>query len=181
MFSTAFAIISIFKLYKRSRSTLKPRGTMKQFFCFKILIFLNFVQTVSTTYCSNSSQLPLTRYHKFVFNFLMTSGHLHANKYLTFNDLSKGLPSLILSCEIAIIVPFFLHAYSYAPYILGRPASVSGSQLRYHGGRFGITAILSALNIVDIVSALVLGVKAKASSAGRNVRMGGVQRPDQRY
>jgi hypothetical protein len=110
----------------------------------------------------------------------MTGGHLHANKYLTFNDLSKGLPALILSCEMVLIAPFFIYAYSYTPYVLGRPASASGPHLIYKGGHLGINAILSALNIVDIVSALVSGVKAKASSRGyNNIRMGGVQRLEQ--
>ena len=112
---------------------------------------------------------------QFVFNFLMTGGHLYATKYFTFDDLSKGLPSLILSCEMALIAPFFLHAYSYAPYILSRPASLSGGRLEYQGGTFGISAILSALNIVDIVSALLTGVRAKATPR-RNVEMGGQNR-----
>jgi hypothetical protein len=45
--STVFAIISILHFYKRSKDVLKPRGTLKQLVCFKIIVFLNFIQTVS--------------------------------------------------------------------------------------------------------------------------------------
>jgi hypothetical protein len=88
---------------------------------------------------------------------------------LTFNDLSRGLPSLILSCEMVFIAPFFLHAYSVAPYKLGGAAAVTGA---YYGGSSGTKAILAALNIFDIVVALVRGVKAKLSSTNRSTRRG---------
>jgi len=134
MISTALAITSILRFYGRSKPVLKSHGTMKQLICFKILVFLNFIQT-------------------FVFNFLRSGGHLHANDHLTFHDLTNGIPSLLLGCEVALLSPFFLYAYSYKPYVI-RSASPSG----YLGS---FRAILSALNVVDIIMGMVEGIRGR--------------------
>jgi len=147
MFSTVFAISSILRFYGRSKPILKSRGTMKQLICFKILVFLNFVQT-------------------FVFNFLRSGGHLHANDHLSFNDLSNGIPSLILGCEVALLSPYFVYAYSYKPYVI-RSSSPTG----YLGSA---RAILSALNIVDIITGMVEGIRGRLDGNGG----GGRRAPD---
>jgi hypothetical protein len=93
----------------------------------------------------------------------MSSGTLHANKYLTFNDLSNGIPSLILSCEVALLAPFFLIAYSCKRYTLGKASSESAPTLgNYEGGPLGIKAMFAAINIVDIVVAMVQGIRASS-------------------
>jgi hypothetical protein len=92
-----------------------------------------------------------------VFGFLTSGGHLHASKYFTFDDLSNGLPSLILCCEIALVSPFFLIAYSVSPY------KVRDASQRYYGV---ISAIFSAINIFDIV---ILMVKAARGRGGSRV------------
>ncbi|KAF2092690.1 hypothetical protein NA57DRAFT_82054 [Rhizodiscina lignyota] len=135
MISTGLAIIAILRFYTRSKPLLKSRGTLKQLICFKAIVFLNFVQT-------------------FIFSFLRSSGALHPSKYFTLNDLSNGLPSLILCCEMAPIALFFFVAYPVKPY------SRKGDQW-YHGGPLGCYAILQALNPVDIVIELLQGVRAK--------------------
>jgi len=147
MFSTAFAISSILRFYARSKPILKSRGTMKQLICFKILVFLNFVQT-------------------FVFNFLRSGGHLHASDHLSFNDLSNGIPSLILGCEVALLSPYFIYAYSYKPYVI-RSSSPTG----YLGSA---RAILSALNIVDIITGMAQGIRGRLDGNGG----GGRRAPD---
>lgn len=40
------AVLSILKFYKRTSSVVRPQGALKQFFCVKGLVFLNFIQTV---------------------------------------------------------------------------------------------------------------------------------------
>jgi hypothetical protein len=106
---------------------------------------------------------------KFIFNFLTSGGHLHANKYLTFSDFSHGLPSLIISCEIAILAPFFFIAYSPAPYIIRNPTEEGRRHEGYAGGPFGVYAILSAINIIDIVASFVHAVKGRGGSNGYSV------------
>ena len=149
--SVGLAITSILKFYKRFKSALKPRGALKQLICFKLIVALNFLQTL-------------------IFSFLHSSGHLYANKYLTFNDLSNGVPALILCCELALIAPFFLIAYRVKPYTLGRNSLPENSTLRndiqhYQGGPLGVYAIFQAINVFDIVIELVKGAKAKLSES----------------
>lgn len=145
--STIIAITSILGFYKRFKSTLAPRGAFKQLICFKIIVFLNFIQTL-------------------IFSFLRSSGDLHASKYFTFNDLANGLPSLILCCEMAIIAPFFLVVYSIKPYTLGQITSPENPSSRhgidhYQGGPLGLYALLQAVNVFDLIVELVKGTKAK--------------------
>ncbi|KAE8441954.1 hypothetical protein EG329_004162 [Mollisiaceae sp. DMI_Dod_QoI] len=148
MISTALAVISILRFYKRTKHILKPRGTLQKLVCFKLLVFLNFLQT-------------------FVFNFLKSSGRLHATKYLTFNDLANAMPSLILSCEMALIAPFFVFAYPVRPYIIRNSSAPEGTRSeRYLGGPWGIRAMFSATNILDIVMGLVKAFKTR-SAGGR--------------
>jgi hypothetical protein len=103
---------------------------------------------------------------KFVFNFLKSSGDLHANKYLTFNDLSNGIPALILSCEVALISPFFLIAYSPSRYVICTSSEEGRSPGCYQGGPLGIYGLLAAINVIDIVGALVQGIKARGRGSG---------------
>lgn len=145
--STIIAITAILRFYKRFKLVLQPRGAFKQLLCFKVIVILNFLQTL-------------------IFSFLHSSGDLHANKYLSFNDLTSGLPSLILCCEMALISPFFLMVYSIKPYTLGHmssaeiPSSRHGMQY-YQGGPLGVYAILQAINVLDMVMELLKGTGAK--------------------
>lgn len=152
--STIIAITSILGFYKRFKSVLKPRGAFKQLLCFKVIVILNFLQTL-------------------IFSFLLSSDDLHANKYLTVNDMTNGLPSLILSCEMALISPFFLMIYSIKPYTLGHMSSPENPSSRhsmqhlqhYQGGPLGVYAILQAINVFDIVIELLKGTRAKLGRA----------------
>jgi hypothetical protein len=105
----------------------------------------------------------------FVFNFLKSGGHLYATKYLTFNDLSDGIPSLLLSCEIAIVAPFFLVAYSAKQYSIQISADEERSPRSYQGGPLGLQALVYAVNIIAIVSTRGEGIKARRSGCGSNI------------
>jgi hypothetical protein len=56
--STGLAIISILHFYKPSKNVLQHRGAYKQLVCFKMLVFLNFLQTVSTPESSKNVAMP---------------------------------------------------------------------------------------------------------------------------
>ena len=163
MASTAVCVVAILRFYKRSKSDLKPRGTFKQLLCFKIIVLLNFLQTVSP--CTFHLESLSANTTQFIFNFLTSGGHLHATKYLRFQDLSHGIPSLILSCEIALIAPFFFIAYSPARYIIRNATEEGRRPQDYAGGPFGIYAILSAINIIDIVTALVQAINGRGGGS----------------
>jgi len=150
--STVMAIMAILRLYRRMKHVLKPRGVLKQLFCFKFCVFLNFLQTI-------------------IFSFLNSSGNLKPNKYLTYDDISNGLPSLILCCEMAIIAPVFYFAYSIKPYKIGAATPAHGPSPQYYqGGPGGIRAILSALNVFDLLGTLLAGMRGRfrGNPASRN-------------
>lgn len=150
--STFLAIGSILKFYRRSKTLLKPRGAFKQLVCFKIIVFLNFIQTL-------------------VFSFLVSQGDLKASRYMTYHDITNGLPNLILCCELALISPFFLVAYPVKPYKLGYMAAPENPSSRhgmthYQGGPLGVYALAHAVNFFDLVMELVKGTKAKNHRRG---------------
>ena len=76
------------------------------------------------------------------------------------------MPSLLLSCEIAIVAPFFLIAFSAKRYVIRSAEEEARFPRGYQGGPLGIHAILSAFNIIDIISTLVQGIKARGGDAG---------------
>lgn len=95
-----------------------------------------------------------------IFSFLTSSGVLHANKYLTIEDFTNGLPPLILCCEMALVAPFFYFAYPVRPYKIGNGQFYEdGMRVRdtrhYQGGPVGVYAVLRALNIFDMVFDLI--------------------------
>jgi hypothetical protein len=111
---------------------------LKQLICFKVIVFLNFLQTM-------------------IFSFLTSGGDLHPSKYLTYNDLTNGLPPLILCCEMAVIAPVFYYAFPISPYKLGNGLLYeSGARVEdnrvYQGGPVGIFALLKALNVFDMIT-----------------------------
>jgi hypothetical protein len=161
--------MSILRFYKRSKNLLKRRGALKQLFCFKILVFLNFLQTVGSNSSTKMSH-PTDNTVKLIFGFLKSSGSLHATKYLTFDDLAYGLPSLILSLEVALLSPCFIFIYSVSPYIIKRSTEQAPSYYTtYHGP---VRAFISAINIFDIVGDLVQGMKARTGGGSKGSYLG---------
>jgi hypothetical protein len=91
-----------------------------------------------------------------IFSFLTSSNDLHPSKYFTLNDLTNGLPPLILCCEMAVIAPFFYLAYPVGPYKIGNGLFYdNGARVQdtrtYQGGPLGFFGILKAMNVFDMV------------------------------
>ena len=97
-----------------------------------------------------------------IFSFLKSSGDLKATKYMTFNDLSVGIPALIICGEMAIFSILFQFSYSSAPYAQkyrqgnGR---IQGTNTAADYGR-GIpswpSALVSAINVSDLLKAVLV-------------------------
>jgi hypothetical protein len=172
------AIISILHFYKRSKTVPKPRGSFKQLLCFKIIVFLNFLQTVSTHLNTPSN------FHTADTNSSLssTSSSL-ADIYTRINTLHSTTSQTafrLSSCPAKLprVAPFFLIAYSANRYIIRTSSEEERSPRGYHGGPLGIYAILSAINIIDIIGALVQGIKARGGGIGWSL---GMQNPVNRF
>ena len=96
-----------------------------------------------------------------------------------------GLPSMLICIEIVPISIFFLIAYSWKPYTLGRVSRVVdkyGSPVqgeRYQGGFLGIKAIFSALNPMDLLSGITTAFGFFA--AARRSKQGSQPLPEDGY
>ena len=94
-----------------------------------------------------------------IFNYLTSSGKIHANDHLSFLDFTVGLQSLIVCTEMVVISILFQFAYPISPYLwkhqAANPAGRRGSNRDYSGGFLGVKAILGAANISDLLKGIV--------------------------
>lgn len=178
---TVMSISSILKFYGRLKSILKPRGTMLQLVAFKIIVFFNFIQTVSCTLHfppSYRTNHP-AKLNQFIFSILASEKVLKANKYMSYDDLANGLPSLLLCCEMVLVATFMLFAYPATPYILS--ASNASTGRYYQGGPMGIKAFTKALNIFAVVKDFLYVISSSKNSGYRQAQGGPGDMPYQSY
>lgn len=71
---------------------------------------------------------------------------LNPTKYMTYHDISYGLPSLILVCEMPIFSILLLFAFPVTPY-KGNKSPAAGP----------LTAVVEAFNITDLLSCFIRG------------------------
>ncbi|OCK91020.1 uncharacterized protein K441DRAFT_642148 [Cenococcum geophilum 1.58] len=126
------ALFSVLRFYKIMKSKLISHGVMLKLIAFKGIIFLSFVQNA-------------------VLGILVSSHVIKPTKYMSYHDISIGLPNFILACELPFFAVMIMVAYSIKPYTslkMGRT---------YQGGLGGIKAIVAALNYSDILSSFFRG------------------------
>ncbi|KAF2475427.1 uncharacterized protein BDR25DRAFT_331855 [Lindgomyces ingoldianus] len=128
MIGTTIAIVAILRFYKRMKPSLAPHKVFTKLFAFKGIIGLNVVQS-------------------FIFGILVSSNVINPSKYFTYDDLTVGLPSLLLACEMPIFAVLLIFAYSASPY--------KGQKITSNKGP--IRALVDAFNLLDILSAFVRG------------------------
>ena len=95
----------------------------------------------------------------------MSKSVIKPTSHLSYNDLSVGLPNLILACEMPLFAGLVFWAFDLAPY--QRKARQAN-----HGGPAGLKAILHALDQRDLLGSLVRGpmrlVRMQSSDAVRH-------------
>ncbi|ORY11735.1 organic solute transporter Ostalpha-domain-containing protein [Clohesyomyces aquaticus] len=126
--STVIAIVAILKFYKRMKPSLGPHKVFLKLFAFKGIIGLNFLQT-------------------FILRILVSSNVIKPNKYLSYDDISVGLPSLALACEMPLFAGLLFYAFTASPYKGRKVLSGNGP----------VRAVVDAFNLLDILSAFVRG------------------------
>ena len=93
-----------------------------------------------------------------IFNYLTSSGKIHANDHLSFLDFTVGLQSLIVCAEMVVISILFQFAYPANPYLwkhqAANPAGRIGRNTDYSGGFLGVKAIFGAVNISDLLKGI---------------------------
>ncbi|KAK0507343.1 hypothetical protein JMJ35_010381 [Cladonia borealis] len=134
------AIVAVVRFHKGAKTMTVKQRTLLKLLTFKVIVFLWTTQNA-------------------IFNYLTSSGEIHANDYLFFLDFTVGLQSLIVCAEMVVVSILFQFAYPVSPYLwkhqAANPAGRSGRNTDYSGGFLGVKAILGAANISDLPKGIV--------------------------
>jgi Organic solute transporter Ostalpha len=110
-----------------------------------------------------SSIVPQADLTKLVLSLLTASWEpsmiksiIHPSSQISFPDLTVALPSVLLCVELAVISIVHLFAFSWKEYDISESFDPS---VHYSGSIFGIRALLSALNPMDIIEAIGRGLR----------------------
>ncbi|KAL8791140.1 MAG: hypothetical protein Q9195_006037 [Heterodermia aff. obscurata] len=127
--SVAVAFLSILFVYTRLRSDLRAHKPLLKLIGIKGIVFLSFVQNI-------------------IFTILHSTNALKPTSALSYNDITFGLPNLLLCIEMLLFSFIHLVAFNSTPYhVAGRSS--------YEGGPLGVKAIAAACNPVDIIGGVV--------------------------
>lgn len=143
------ALFSVLRFYKIMKPKLTPHGVMLKLVAFKGIVFVSFLQNVSSLPISLMRVLIV--FVQAVLGILVTFHVIKPTKYMSYHDITIGLPNFILACELPFFAVMIMVAYSIEPYTslkMGRA---------YQGGPGGIKAIVAALNYSDILSSFFRG------------------------
>ena len=130
--SVAVAFLNILAVYTRLRSDLRAHKPFLKLVGIKGIVFLSFVQNV-------------------IFTILRSADALKPTSTLSYNDITFGLPNLLLCIEMLLFSFLHLVALNSTPY------HVSGRD-GYEGGTLGVKAITAACNPIDIMSGVVQAI-----------------------
>jgi hypothetical protein len=84
---------------------------------------------------------------------------------MTYEDLTVAIPNLIISVEMAIFTCAFLYVYRTREYCFKKgAAAVPLGHGGYSGGLLGLGAIVQALKITDLVTAIAGCISGRMSS-----------------
>ncbi|KAG6994070.1 N amino acid transport system protein [Physcia stellaris] len=129
--SVAIAFLAIVGLYTRLRPDLAAHQPFAKLLGIKGIVFLSFVQNI-------------------VFTILHSTNALKPTSSLSYDDITFGLPNLLLCVEMLIFSLLHLYASNSTPY----HNSIRGG---YVGGRCGIKAIAATCNPLEIIQGIGQG------------------------
>lgn len=145
--------MAVLRYHKGIKSLTAQKKPLLKLISFKSIVFLETTQAVCM------SQWYKTRKHltlnQALFSWLTSSGHIHANNHLTFNDFTVGIQSLIVCGEMVFFSILFQFAYPIGPYLKSHQATSHGN-IHHVGGFLGIKAFVAALNITDLLKGLIV-------------------------
>ncbi|EXF84053.1 hypothetical protein CFIO01_04913 [Colletotrichum fioriniae PJ7] len=149
--SLTIALMTVIRFFMQLRSKLSHHQPLAKFFAFKLVVTLTFLENI-------------------IFWILKDTGALNPTSTLTDADLRIGIPSMLVCIEMLPLAAFFHYAYSHRPYVIGggntrRPLAgdlEAYEPQTYSGGPGGVWALVEMWNPMEIVEAIVFGLKMKA-------------------
>ncbi|EAW12624.1 OSTA/TMEM184 family protein [Aspergillus clavatus NRRL 1] len=154
--AVSIAMYCLIQFYYQVKEDISQYSPFLKIASIKLVIFLSFWQTT-------------------LISFLFSSGAIKPTEKIQEPDLKVGLPNLLISVEMAIFAVLHLWAFSWKPYYLkdSQPDEVTdfygnGKGL-YHGGRWGMKALVDSFNPLDLLKAV--GRSVRWLFVGRKKRM----------
>lgn len=98
-------------------------------------------------------------------SFLYSSGAIKASEKIATVDWKVGLPNLLICIEMAIFSVLHLWAFAWQAYSIERVQDTEvadfygNGKTTYHGGFWGLKALLNALNPLDLLKAVSRGFR----------------------
>ncbi|KAK1721209.1 organic solute transporter Ostalpha-domain-containing protein [Colletotrichum acutatum] len=148
--SLTIALMTVIRFFMQLRTKLSHHQPLAKFFAFKLVVTLTFLENI-------------------IFWILKDTGVLNPTATLTDADLRIGIPSMLICIEMLPLAAFFHYAYSHRPYVIGsgntrRPLAgdlEAYEPQTYSGGPGGVWALVEMWNPMEIVEAIVFGLKMK--------------------
>ncbi|KAJ5287235.1 hypothetical protein N7478_002921 [Penicillium angulare] len=149
--SVTIAMYCLIQFYIQIKDDIKQHNPFMKILSIKLVIFLSFWQGI-------------------VISFLMSSGAVKGSKKINNIDLKYGLPELLINIEMFIFGVLHLWAFSWKPYVITNQGTdfYGNGKGSYEGGRLGFTALVDAMNPLDLVKAV--GRSARWLFVGRKTR-----------
>ncbi|KAJ5958361.1 uncharacterized protein N7479_005511 [Penicillium vulpinum] len=152
--SVTIAMYCLIQFYHQTSQDIKQYQPFLKILSIKLVIFLSFWQST-------------------LISLLVSEGAISATDKIAMNDLKVGLPELMINCEMAIFAILHLWAFSWKSYSLSNQSEITdfygNGKSVYHGGRYGIRALIDAMNPLDLLKAI--GRSARWLFVGRKNRL----------
>ncbi|RFU27391.1 hypothetical protein B7463_g8936, partial [Scytalidium lignicola] len=132
MLTTTLAVTSMLRFYNATKTELAHRKPGLKFLAFKLIVAVNFLQTT-------------------IFTFLISGNKLKPTDHYTYNDITIAIPNIITTAEMVLFSLIFLYAFRTSEYVIGKGAQIRGKEGRYMGGPLGMTALLEAMDVRDML------------------------------
>jgi hypothetical protein len=98
---------------------------------------------------------------------------------LTYKDLTVAIPNLVVSAEMVLFTLAFLYIYRVREYEFKKgAAAVPLGHGGYCGGFLGLGAILQALNIADLIAAIVGCISGRLDNSAVPTKVYGTGRQE---
>ncbi|THC95728.1 hypothetical protein EYZ11_004806 [Aspergillus tanneri] len=139
--AVTIAMYCLVQFYIQVKEDIGQHQPFLKILSIKLVIFLSFWQSS-------------------LISFLYSSGAIKATKKTQASDLKVGLPNLLISIEMAMFAVLHLWAFAWQPYSLKNFQATEvtdfygNGKATYQGGRFGVRALLDALNPIDLIKAI---------------------------
>ncbi|KAI9371242.1 organic solute transporter Ostalpha-domain-containing protein [Aspergillus egyptiacus] len=138
--AVTIAMYCLVQFYIQIKEEISEYRPFLKILSIKLVIFLSFWQTS-------------------LISFLYSSGVITASEKIAAPDLKVSLANLIISVEMALFAILHLWSFPWKPYTVESQndeiSDLNGNGKRsYHGGRWGMGAIIDSLNPIDLIRAV---------------------------